>query len=89
MQLLNSPSSLVNEPDTTKESVAANWHCEVATYIGCFEVEFSIPFTCAVFQLLISYQIYMLYLETPNPHDVMVQMVRNRTLAVNVSYLII
>ena len=49
MQLLNSSSLL--EPDETKESVAANWRHEVAMCIGCFEVEFSQPFACAVFPL--------------------------------------
>ena len=27
----NSPSVVATEPDTTKESVATNWHCEVAS----------------------------------------------------------
>ena len=49
MQLLNSSSLL--EPDTTKESVAANWCHEAAMCIGCFEVEYNKPFACAVLPL--------------------------------------
>ena len=44
----------VLEPDTIIESVAANWHWEVAKFIGHFEVKFGIPFMCTVFQLRIN-----------------------------------